>query len=340
MKIFPHSVQEIAEILGCSFAGSPTIQATGINEIHRLAPGDITFTDVPKYYRKALESPASIILINQEIDPPPGKALIFTPFPFRDFNRLLEYFQPTILPTFPSVPAQAQGVTFGQNVVIGENTYIEAGCHIGHNVVIGPNSYIGRDTYIYPNVTIGPYTYIGSHVVIQSGCVIGGEAFYYKRTPGGSERLLSKGRVVIGDYVEIGANTTIDRGVTSDTYIGDHTKIDNLVQIGHDTLIGRNCQIAAQVGIAGACTLEDGVVLWGQVGIPSGIRIGPNATVLAKSGVLTSLEGGKVYFGLIAKEVKKAWREIASMGRLPRLLRTLDPAPDNGHSHNELPYSS
>jgi UDP-3-O-[3-hydroxymyristoyl] glucosamine N-acyltransferase len=145
---------------------------------------------------------------------------------------------------------------------------------------------------------------------------------------------------VIGDYVEIGANTTIDRGVTSDTYIGDHTKIDNLVQIGHDTFIGRNCQIAAQVGIAGACTIEDGVVLWGQVGIPSGIRIGSRATVLAKSGVLTSLESGKVYFGFIAKEVKKAWREIASMGRLPRLLRALDPPASNGHLHEDFSFPS
>lgn len=340
MKIPTHTAAQIADILGGSLIGDPTIPVTGINEIHRVGPGDLTFTDVPKYFRKAMESPASVILINQKVEPPPNKALILTPFPFRDFNRLLEYFQPATLPTFAPTQAHFEGVAIGQNVVIGENTYIEPGCYIGHNTTIGPNCYIGRDTLIYPNVTIGPNCYIGSHVVIQSGCVIGGEAFYYKRNPAGSERLLSKGRVVIGDYVEIGANTTIDRGVTSDTYIGDHTKIDNLVQIGHDTFIGRNCQIAAQVGIAGACVIEDGVILWGQVGIPSGIRIGPRATVLAKSGVLTSLEGGKVYFGFIAKEVKKAWREIASMGRLPRLLRTLDPPNTNGQAHDELSLPS
>ncbi|MCX7605668.1 MAG: UDP-3-O-(3-hydroxymyristoyl)glucosamine N-acyltransferase [Bacteroidia bacterium] len=340
MKIPIHTASQIADILGCSLMGDPAVPVSGINEIHRVGPGDLTFTDVPKYLRRAIESPASVILVNQEIDPPPGKALLLTPFPFRDFNRLLEHFQPTLPPSFTHTSTSFEGVRIGENVVIGEGTYIEPGCSIGHNVVIGPHCYIGRNTLIYPNVTIGAYTYIGSQVVIQSGCVIGGEAFYYKRNPAGSERLLSKGRVVIGDFVEIGANTTIDRGVTSDTYIGDHTKIDNLVQIGHDTFIGRNCQIAAQVGIAGACVIEDGVILWGQVGIPSGIRIGAKATVLAKSGVLTSLEGGKVYFGFIAKEVKKAWREIASMGRLPRLLRALEPPSVNGHSHDELPFPS
>ncbi|MEN3040075.1 MAG: UDP-3-O-(3-hydroxymyristoyl)glucosamine N-acyltransferase [Bacteroidia bacterium] len=331
MKIPAHKAHEIAALVGGSLIGDPNIIATGINEIHRVEPGDITFTDVSKYLRRALESPASIILINQEVDPPPHKALIYTHFPFRSFNFLLEYFRPSISPAFSPNHTQYPGVEVGENVIIGEGTHIEPGCKIGHNTVIGPNCYIGKDTIIYPNVTIGPYTHIGAHVVIQSGCVIGGDAFYYKRTEIGSERLLSKGRVVIGDYVEIGANTTIDRGVTSDTYIGDHTKIDNLVQIGHDTFIGRNCQIAAQVGIAGTCAIEDGVILWGQVGVPSGIRIGARSTVLAKSGVLTSLEGGKVYFGFIAKEVKKAWREIASMGRLPRLLRILDPNLSNGH---------
>ncbi|MCS7188176.1 MAG: UDP-3-O-(3-hydroxymyristoyl)glucosamine N-acyltransferase [Bacteroidia bacterium] len=340
MKIPVHTAREIAEILGCSLVGDPEIRIYGINEIHKVTPGDLTFTDVPKYLKKALESPASAIILNQEVEAPAGKALLISRFPFRDFNRLLEYFQPSILPTFSSVQPNFENVILGQNVVIGHHTYIEPGCHIGHNVVIGPYCYIGRDTIIHPNVTIGAYTHIGRNVVIQSGCVIGGEAFYYKRTSSGSERLLSKGRVVIGDFVEIGANTTIDKGVTSDTYIGDHTKIDNLVQIGHDTFIGRNCQIAAQVGIAGACVIEDGVILWGQVGIPSGIRIGARATVLAKSGVLTSLEGAKVYFGFVAKEVKKAWREIASMGRLPRLLRNLESSASNGHSSDEISYST
>lgn len=332
----PTTVREIADLLGCSFAGDADLLVTGINEIHNVKPGDLTFSDHPKYYKKALESEASVILVDQPLDPPPGKALIFSAQPFRDFNRLLEHFQPTILPTFPPQEPAFPNVEFGINVVIGEGAHIEPGCKIGHNVIIGPHAYIAHDTVIYPNVYIGHHVYIGSHVIIQSGCVIGGEAFYYKRNPSGSYRMLSKGRVIIGDHVEIGANTTIDRGVTSDTYIGDHTKIDNLVQIGHDTYIGRNCQIAAQVGIAGACRIEDGVTLWGQVGIPSGIHIGPGATVLAKSGVLTSLEAGKVYFGFIAKEVKKAWREIASMGQLPRLLQALS-SHNHASDENGLP---
>ncbi len=333
----PITAKELADLLGCQVIGDPSIVATGINEIHRVQPGDISFADHPKYYKKALESDASIVIINQKLDPPADKALLISAQPFQDFNRLLEYFQPTIPPTFPAQEPRFPGVEIGHHVVIGEGTHIEPGCHIGHNVIIGPNAYIGHDTIIHSNVYIGPNVYIGAHVIIQPGCVIGGDGFYYKRSLAGSTRLLSKGRVIIGDYVEIGANTTIDRGVTSDTYIGDHTKIDNLVQIGHDTYIGRNCQIAALVGIAGACRIEDDVILWGQVGVPSGIHIGPKATVLAKSGVLTALEGGKVYFGFIAKEVKKAWREIASMGQLPRLLRSL--SSTNGHERPDDNYT-
>ncbi len=213
MKIPPHTARELADLLGCSLIGDPEVRATGINEIHRVEPGDVTFTDVPKYLRKALESPASVILINQQVEAPAGKALLLVPFPFRAFNQLLEHFQASIPPTFKATSQRFEGVEIGHNVIIGEGTYIEPGCKIGHNVVIGPHCYIGHHTHIYPNTTIGPYTHIGHHVVIQSGCVIRGEAFYYKRYPDGAERLLSKGRVVIGDYVEIGAGTTIDRGV-------------------------------------------------------------------------------------------------------------------------------
>jgi len=329
----PTTVQALADLLECSFVGDPDTLVTGINEIHRVKPGDLTFADHPKYYKRALESEAAVVLINQSLEPPPGKALLISSAPFLDFNRLLEHFQPSIAPHFTPQEARFPGVEIGAHAVIGEGVHIEPGCVIGHHVVIGPYAYVGQNTVIHPQVYIGPRVYIGTHVVIQPGCVIGSDAFYYKRSPAGSTRLLSKGRVIISDYVEIGANTTIDRGVTSDTYIGDHTKIDNLVQIGHDTYIGRNCQIAAQVGIAGACRIEDDVILWGQVGVPSGIHIGSKATVLAKSGVLTALEGGKVYFGFIAKEVKKAWREIASMGQLPRILRSL--TASNGHDRSD-----
>ncbi|MGQ9863251.1 MAG: UDP-3-O-(3-hydroxymyristoyl)glucosamine N-acyltransferase [Bacteroidia bacterium] len=334
MKIPTHTLPQIAELLGCPYAGPPDLTTTGINEIHRVEVGDITFVDVQKYYRRALQSPASIILINQKIDPPAGKGLIYSSSPFRDFNRLLEYFQPTISPVFAPSTNQFPGVSLGHHVVIGEGVEIGPGCQIGHNVVIGPYTRIAAHTIIHSNVTIYPYTQIGAHVIIHGGCVIGADAFYYKRHENGSIPLQSKGRVVIGNYVVIGANTTIDRGVTSDTFIGDHTKIDNLVQIGHDTIIGKNCQIASQVGIAGACILEDDVILWGQVGIPSGIRIEKGATVLAKSGVLTSLEAGKVYFGFVAKEVKKAWREIATVGQLPQLLRMIE-ASQNGQADTE-----
>jgi UDP-3-O-[3-hydroxymyristoyl] glucosamine N-acyltransferase len=165
---------------------------------------------------------------------------------------------------------------------------------------------------------------LGNRVCIQSGTVIGGEAFYYKSRPTGKDKLLSKGRVVIEDRVEIGANCTIDRGVSGDTRIGEGTILDNLIQIGHDTVVGKNCLFASQVGVAGVVTIEDNVILWGQVGVNKDLTIGKGAILLGKAGVMSSLEGGKTYFGFVASEHRQALREFAAARRLPELIQRLD----------------
>ena len=246
-----------------------------MNEIHVVEPGDIVFVDHPKYYEKALKSRATVVLINKKVDCPEGKALLISGDPFRDFNRLTNFFRP-FLPADSHIDPSSE---------IGEGTVIQP------NVFIGKNVKIGKGCIVQPNVVIHDFCILGDHVVVQSGTVIGSDAFYYKKRPEGYDRLQSGGRVVLRNNVELGALCTIDRGVSGDTVIGKGTKLDNQVQIGHDTIIGEDCLIASQTGIAGCVVIEDGVTLWGQVGVTSAIRIGKGAVVSAQSGVSKSLEG-------------------------------------------------
>jgi len=300
-------LQTIAEIIGCTFVGSADFPVYGMNEIHVVQQGEIVFVDHPKYYDKALNSNATIILINKDVECPEGKALLISDDPFRDFNKLSTYFNPFK----PATQLRAN------DAQIGEGTIIQPGAFIGNNVVIGTNC------VIHPNVVIYDGTVIGNNVVIHAGTILGADAFYYKKRPEGFDPLVSCGRVVIEDNVGIGAACTIDRGVTGDTTIKEGTKIDNQVHIGHDTVIGVRCLIAAQTGIAGCVVIEDEVTLWGQVGTTSGITIGFKAVVLAQSGVSKSLEGGKVYFGSPAEESREKLKQMANTKRIPTMLEDL-----------------
>ncbi|MDB4286070.1 UDP-3-O-(3-hydroxymyristoyl)glucosamine N-acyltransferase [bacterium] len=317
----PISLSDAAKILGCSFAGDPDHKITGINEIHMVVPGDLTFVDVEKYYNKALGSAATTILMNKKVDTPAGKGLLISEDPFRDYNRLTEHFQPASHLDTAGEADLDKNVRMGRNVVIGKETQIGEGTEIGHNTVIGSHVSMGKNCRIHANVTIYDYTVIGDEVCINAGTVIGGEAFYFKTRPNGRDKMLSKGRVVIADHVDIGANCTIDRGVSGDTVIGKWTKLDNLIQIGHDTVVGERCLIASQVGIAGVVTIEDEVTLWGQVGINKDLTIGKGAVLLGKTGVGDSLEGGKVYLGMVAVEHRQKFREILAVRKLPAFIR-------------------
>ncbi|MDW8302051.1 MAG: UDP-3-O-(3-hydroxymyristoyl)glucosamine N-acyltransferase [Bacteroidia bacterium] len=315
------TVKELAALLKTHYIGNPDQEILGFNEIHKVEPGDVTFVDVEKYYSKALNSAATTIIINKAVECPEGKSLILSDDPFRDYNFCTEYFQPRL-------PMAKQGMSFKQgqnvrlstNVVIGEGTYIGDNTEIGANVVIGNHVKIGANCVIYPNVVIYDYTEIGNFVTINAGTVIGGEAFYFKRRPDRFDKMLSKGNVVIEDYVEIGCNCTIDRGVSGTTRIGAHTIMDNLIQIGHDTVIGKRCLIAAQVGIAGVVEIEDDVIIWGQVGINKDLKIGKKAVLLGKTGVMSSLEGNKTYLGMIAQDAKQTLREVAAAKKLPEMV--------------------
>ncbi|NRB58866.1 MAG: UDP-3-O-(3-hydroxymyristoyl)glucosamine N-acyltransferase [Winogradskyella sp.] len=303
----PYKLKDIAKIIGSEFVGPANFPVHGMNEIHVVEPGDIVFVDHPKYYDKALKSAATIVLINKEVDCPEGKALLVSEDPFRDFNKLTKHFQ----------PFKSSSVSISDSAKIGHNTVIQPNCFIGHNVVIGDNCVIHSNVSVYDN------TIIGDNVIIHAGTVLGGSAFYYKKRPEGFDQLLSGGRVVIEDNVGIGASCTIDKGVTADTTIKRGTKIDNLVQIGHDTIVGEKCLIASQVGIAGCVVIGNEVTIWGQVGITSGITIGDKTVISAKSGVSKSLEGNKHYFGIPAEDFRTKYKEIANIKQIPEILRLL-----------------
>lgn len=303
----PYSLSDIAELIQCKFVGDENFKIYGINEIHVVNKGDIVFVDHPKYYDKALQSAASVVIINKEVDCPEGKALLISDDPFRDFNKLTTHFK----------PFERSLSSISDSAEIGELTIIQPNCFIGNHVKIG------RNCLIHSNVAIYDHTIIGDNVIIHAGSVLGADAFYYKKRETGFDQLISGGRVVIGNNVGIGALCTIDKGVSGDTTIGDGTKIDNQVHVGHDTVIGKNCLIASQTGIAGCVIIEDDVTLWGQVGTTSGITIGSKAVILGQTGVTKSVVGGKTYFGTPIEESREKLKQLVNIKRIPELLEKL-----------------
>jgi UDP-3-O-[3-hydroxymyristoyl] glucosamine N-acyltransferase len=302
----PVPLTSIASLIGAELSGNTTASATGINEIHRVETGDLAFVDHPKYYETCLQSAASYIIINKKTEIPPGKALLIVDEPFEAYLKIVDHFMP-FNPSMSMISGSAR---------IGKDSVVMPGVYIGNNVVIG------NHCIIHPHVTILDNTLIGDRVCIQAGTTIGSDAFYYNRKtdrPVQYKKMTSCGRVVIENDVEIGANCTIDRGVTGDTFIGAGTKMDNLVQVGHDTVVGKNCLFAGQVGIAGATTIEDNVILWGQVGVSKTLTIGKDAVIYAQSGVGKTIEGGKIYFGSPVEEASVKKKEFVWIKRIPQL---------------------
>lgn len=304
----PYALQEIASIIDCKFIGKDNFEVLGMNEIHVVEFGDIVFVDHPKYYDKALQSKATIILINKVVNCPEGKALLISEDPFRDFNKLTQHFKPFI----------SSNVSVSKTAKIGAGTQIQPNCFIGNHVEIGKNC------LIHSNVSIYDHTIIGDNVIIHAGSILGADAFYFKNRPSGFDQLKSGGRVIIANDVSIGALCTIDKGVTGDTSIGEGTKLDNQVHVGHDTRIGKKCLIAAQTGIAGCVIIEDEVTIWGQAGLISGIIIGTKAVIMAQTGVTKSLEGGKSYFGTPVQEAREMLKQMVNVKKIPEILHKLN----------------
>lgn len=303
----PLTLKELAEIINAEFIGDPDFKVTGMNEIHMVEAGDLTFVDHPKYYSKALNSAATAILINKKIACPKGKVLLISEDPFTDYVSLAKKFRPFITSS-QSISANAQ---------IGIGTQIQPNTFVGNHVTIGKNC------IIHSNVSIYDHTVIGDDVIIHANSVIGADAYYFQRRSDGYHKMESCGRVIIENRVEIGALCSIDKGVSGDTIISEGTKMDNHCQVGHDTFIGKNCLIGSQAAIAGVTRIEDDVIIWGKVAINKDIVIGKGAVILATSAVDKSLVGAKTYFGAPAIEARQAWRQLAAIRKLPDILDNL-----------------
>lgn len=294
------TVAQLADMLQCPFAGNPRQVISGINEIHRVVAGDVTFVDHPKYFDKALHSAATTIIINKEIEAPKGKSLLIHQDPFAAYNFLVQKFFPVV-----------HSLT-----MIDPTAKIGKQCIIHPNVSIGANATIGDNTVLHSGVVVYHNCQIGSRCIIHANSVIGADAFYFKKREHGYDKMLSGGDVCIMDDVEIGAVCTIDRGVSATTYIGTGTKLDNHVHIGHDSVLGKNVLVAAFGAIAGVTTIEDDVIIWGQAGINKDLVIGKGTVVLAQSGVGNNTSPGDVVFGSPAMNARDKMKEIAILKQM------------------------
>lgn len=305
----PLPVRELAIRLNAlQIIGDDTLYASGINEIHKVEPGDIAFSDVKKYFEKTLRSAATVILLNEQAECPPGKVILVVENPFEAYDSLVRAYRPFE----PLITPISHKADIHPTVIIEPGVVIASNVHIGAHSYIQANAYIGEHTHIGENVTIGPNSIIGS------------DAFYFKKLADGAyKKWRSGGRVIIEDNVDIGAGCTINKGVSGDTVIGAGSKLDCLIHVGHGAVIGKNCLLAAQVGIGGKTIVEDNVVMYGQAGIAQAIRIGKGAVVSAKAGVSKSLEGGKLYFGIPADDAREKYKELAALRQLPDLLKKM-----------------
>ncbi len=310
----PVSVSWIADFINAKLLGNTGSYASGINEIHKVKKGDIVFVDHPKYYETCLNSAATSIIINTEANVPEGKTLFVVDDPFEAYLKIVNHFK----------PFAASDKMISDTAKIGKNSIIMPNVFLGNNVTVGD------DCILHPNVIIYDDCVIGNHVEIHSGTVIGSDAFYFntkKNRESWYKKMQSCGQVIIKENVEIGANCTIDRGVSDSTVIGSGTKMDNLIHVGHDVVIGKNCLIAAQVGIAGGTILGDGVTLWGQVGVNKTISIGDNAIVMGQGGVTSSIEANKTYWGTPIQEFYSKRKELVLIKRLPEIWEKIKSLP-------------
>ena len=290
-------ITELAKKYNAEIIGDESILVTGINEIHKVSKGDLTFADKDKYIQLSLESQASVIVLKEKVLCPEGKALLIVDEPFELYNNIAIKHRP-----FRPI-----------SQIIADSSVIHPSTVIEPNAIIGPNVTIGKNCHIQANVTIHEYSKIGDNVLVQSGSVIGSDAFYMQREPNKLTRWRSSGRAILENDVEIGACCTVNKGVSGDTIVGEGTKFDCLIHIGHGAVVGKHCLFAAQVGIGGKTIIGDRVVLYGQVGIAQNLNIEDDVTVLAKSGVSKNLEKGKVYFGTPAREARQILKEIAAL---------------------------
>jgi UDP-3-O-[3-hydroxymyristoyl] glucosamine N-acyltransferase len=326
------SVKEVAEFVQARVLGDESVQLTGISSVQSASPGDLVFVDDKKNLRAALESRAAAVVAGDfaAIKPSP-KPLLLAAQPRLAFARAAQLLCPEperkagihSSAIVDSAARLASNVTVEERVVIGVGATIGDGTRVGAGSVIGAKAIIGRNCNLYPNITIYPGVRLGDRVIVHSGAVLGSDGFGYVRdqATGRYEKFPQVGRLEIEDDVEIGANTTIDRGALDVTRIGRGAKIDNLVHIGHNCQIGEDVVVAAQTGLSGSTTIEKDVILGGQVGIGEHARIEEGVLLGGQGGVLPNkvLRGkGIAFWGTPAKPVREYLKELAALARLAK----------------------
>jgi UDP-3-O-[3-hydroxymyristoyl] glucosamine N-acyltransferase len=329
------SLREIAAWTGAELADAARgdLRIENVAAIDAAGPGDLTFLDNPRYLAQLKTTRAAAVFLQpkHKADAPPGAVALLTPHPYHAMAAAMAQLYPSAarpasgfgesgVSAAAHVHSTARlepGVVVDPGAVIGPEAEIGSGTVIGANAVIGPRVRIGRHSAIGPGATIAA-ALIGDRVIVHPGARIGQDGFGFAMSPRGHAKVAQIGRVVIQDDVEIGAGATIDRGANRDTIVGEGTKIDNLVQIAHNVVIGRHCVIVSQVGISGSCEIQDFAVLAGQVGLAGHLTIGMGAQIGAQSGVMNDVPAGQRWFGYPAQPAREHFREIATLRKLAR----------------------
>lgn len=320
-----YNLNELANLLGGEIKGDSRSEVTGLAPFFQAKNDELTFAADEKFLKKIGETQAGTIVVPPLPVFPEGKTyIVVNSNPRELMPKLLAFFKRPVKAMEKRIEDSAK---MGENVVVAPNAYIGHDVELGDNVVIHPGVTIhegvkiGEGSVIYSNAVIREFCELGKRCMVQPGAVIGSDGFGYTKVDGKNTKIDQIGRVVLGDEVEIGANTTIDRGAIGDTVIKSYTKIDNLVQIAHNDIIGENCIIISQVGIAGSTEIGDNTTLAGQVGVAGHIKIGSNVIVGAKSGIQGNVADNQVLSGLPLVPLKEDMKIRASLKKLPELLK-------------------
>jgi UDP-3-O-[3-hydroxymyristoyl] glucosamine N-acyltransferase len=339
----PRMMRELADLSGAMLHADTDAEYVieDVAPLDRAGEHEISFLDNPKYRDVFRASRASACIIKAKYidDAPPGMRLLVSEDPYRSYALIAQYFYPYV----PLESAVSPHAHIDPTARVGEGAAIAAGAVIGRQVVIGNGCVIGANTVLHDGVQIGDNTrigalcsishcLIGANVIMHRGVHIGQDGFGFSMGRDGHVKVPQLGRVLIGDDVEIGAGTCIDRGTGPDTVIGDGTKIDNLVQIGHNVQIGRNVVIVSQTGISGSTKIGDSVIIGGQVGLAGHLRIGAGARLAARSGVMSDVPPGVSYGGIPAMPIKDWHRQSIALSKLIKQKRN---EPDTREGHQE-----
>lgn len=331
------SLEQVVALTGGKILNpTPEINVSGVATLAEACPGEISFLGNEKYFKDFLATKASIALVPPGLpEYPEGVVFIEVENPSLAFNAVVGYFMKAandftagISPAAhidPTAIINPEKVRVSPGAVIEAGATIGDGCDIGPGCVIGKSAVLGENCKLYANVVVRERCIVGNHVVVQPGAVIGSDGFGFllNKETGRYETVDQVGIVVIGDHVDIGANTTIDRARFGRTIIGEGTKIDNLVQIGHNVVVGKHSVIVSQSGVAGSTQIGDYVTVAAQVGIAGHISVGDKAVLAARTGVMSSLEGGQVYWGAPASPYKEAAKQFAAIRKLPDAMKEM-----------------